>query len=173
MPNIVPAAAQGLPEVNRRRLLGGIAGLTAASAVAGASAATAATYEPLPHEPAVVRVHKLADELSLAMDEWMDDISHPDHERQLWQAHVYPQSHAAYPVMFEDVRSRRVKAPREQAIWHMRELERLALEDGGSDIVVQVIASYDCPQGYKLLGVHFTGRLMDHDGMFAAKGGAL
>ena len=46
MPNTVPANAQGLPAINRRRLLGGIVAVSSASAVAGASAATAAAYQP-------------------------------------------------------------------------------------------------------------------------------
>ncbi|MCO5083887.1 MAG: hypothetical protein M9955_19795 [Rhizobiaceae bacterium] len=76
MPNIVPANAQGLPDINRRRLLGNIAGLTAASAVAGATAATAATYEPpasdnldaLPISALWVRAIELAHDLSEILD---------------------------------------------------------------------------------------------------------
>jgi hypothetical protein len=114
MPNIVPATAEGLPTINRRSLLGNLTALTAASAVAGAVASTAATYEPA--GPAMTR--------------------------------------------------------REKAIWHLRELERLAVEDGGSGIVVQLVAVYDGPRDCKLLGIHYTGRLMDRDGMFAEGGAA-
>jgi ABC-type glycerol-3-phosphate transport system substrate-binding protein len=46
MPNIVPANTEGLPAINRRRLLGGIGAVSSAAAVAGASAATAAAYQP-------------------------------------------------------------------------------------------------------------------------------
>ncbi|MCB1469259.1 MAG: hypothetical protein KDK08_19445, partial [Rhizobiaceae bacterium] len=61
MSNIVPAAAEGLPEMNRRRLLGGIAASTA-SAVVGGSAAIAATYEtPLTE---LIAAHKQALEAS-------------------------------------------------------------------------------------------------------------
>ena len=45
MPNTVPANTQGLPAINRRRLLGGIAAVSTASAVAGGSGAVAATAE--------------------------------------------------------------------------------------------------------------------------------
>lgn len=59
--------------------------------------------------------------------------------------------------------------PRERAIWHMRELERLVKEDGGNSIVVQALAAYGNRENYKLLGIIYTGRLVDYDGMFAGK----
>lgn len=45
MPNTVPANAQGLPAINRRHLLGGIAAVSTASAVAGGSVALATSVE--------------------------------------------------------------------------------------------------------------------------------
>jgi hypothetical protein len=45
MPNTVPANAQGLPAINRRHLLGGIAAVSTASAVAGGSVALVTSVE--------------------------------------------------------------------------------------------------------------------------------
>lgn len=79
---------------------------------------------------------------------------------------------AVATVATEAAASQPEMTPREQAIWHMRELERLAVEDGGNSTVVQVIASYGGQQDRKLLGIHYSGRLVDFGGMFAAEGGA-
>ena len=38
------------------------------------------------------RVNRLARALAEAMDDWMADISHSDHPRALWKAHVWPAS---------------------------------------------------------------------------------
>lgn len=108
------ANAEGLPEINRRRLLGGIAAASAASAVAGATAAAAASYEPA--EP--------------------------------------------------------VTTPREQAIWHLRELERLVQEDGGWNTTVIVVASYTSHQDCRLISIRPNGELRCDDNMLASKGGA-
>jgi hypothetical protein len=76
MPNIVPANTQGLPAINRRRLLGGIAAVSTASAVAGTSTTMATTYEPpasdnldaLPISALWVRAIELAHDLSEILD---------------------------------------------------------------------------------------------------------
>lgn len=59
--------------------------------------------------------------------------------------------------------------PHERAIWHLRELERLANEDGASNVVVQVIGSYSGNEDCRSLGIHYSGRLIDTQGMFAGK----
>ncbi|MFC3207397.1 twin-arginine translocation signal domain-containing protein [Aquamicrobium soli] len=61
--------------------------------------------------------------------------------------------------------------PRKKALWHLRELERLAKVDGASNVVVQVIGSYTGNEDCRCLGIHYSGRLMDNKGMFAPKGG--
>ncbi|MEZ5782725.1 MAG: hypothetical protein R3D70_14100 [Rhizobiaceae bacterium] len=72
MPNIVPAAAEGMPEINRRRLLGGMVAASTASAVAGSSVAIAATYEkPLAE---LIAAHKQALEASELAWAVLDDI---------------------------------------------------------------------------------------------------
>lgn len=101
-------------EINRRRLLGSIAAASAVSAVVGASAAVAATYEP------------------------------------------------AEPEM----------TPREQAIWHLRELERLVQDDGGWNTTVIVVASYTSHKDCRLISIRHNGELRCDDNMLAAKGGA-
>ncbi|MHA6645055.1 twin-arginine translocation signal domain-containing protein [Mesorhizobium sp. A623] len=63
-------------------------------------------------------------------------------------------------------------SPREQAIWHMRELGRLVREGGGQDVVVQAIGKYTCNEDCRLIGIHFSGRLTCDDNMFAPKGDA-
>ena len=84
MPNTVPANAQGLPAINRRRLLGGIAAVSTASAVAGGSGAVAATAEApvgntvdagllalLDEHDAAAAVHQQArDDLDWLLAEW-------------------------------------------------------------------------------------------------------
>ena len=62
--------------------------------------------------------------------------------------------------------------PREQAIWHLRELERLAREDGGSTVVVQLLSTYTCNEDVRMIGIHPSGRLTWDDNMFVPKGGA-
>ncbi|MGB3897012.1 MAG: hypothetical protein WA973_00480 [Mesorhizobium sp.] len=57
----------------------------------------------------------------------------------------------------------------ERAVWHLRELERLANEDGASNVVVQVIGSYSGNRDCRSLGIHYSGRLIDTQGMFAGK----
>ncbi len=65
-------------------------------------------------------------------------------------------------------------SPREKAIWHMRELERLAFEDGAGSVAVFLVGlprrggSYETT---KMLAIHHSGRLDDADGMFAGIGG--
>jgi hypothetical protein len=116
MPNPVQAAAEGLPEINRRRLLGGIVAASAASAVTGATAALAATTAS-----------------AVAM------------------------------------------TPRERAIWHMRELERLAKEDGAREAMVVVVGRFYRPDFHvKTLMIEKSAKLEDFGDrdFFASEGGA-
>ena len=71
--------------MTRRAALGAIASVPA---IAGAVAAPVLLEKEIP----VQKVNRLAAELSEAMDEWMVDISHPDYQRALWVAHVWPSS---------------------------------------------------------------------------------
>lgn len=72
-----------------------------------ASAATAAALvaTTLPAETAtelpVDRVHQLARELALAMNDWCVDLG------CLWVAHVYPSEGREHPICFENVTPRR------------------------------------------------------------------
>lgn len=68
--------------------------------------------------------------------------------------------------------------PREQAIWHMRELERLALEDGAGAVAVTVVGrpaawhGRGCYSELKMIMINHHGVLRDDCRMFALKGGA-
>jgi hypothetical protein len=62
--------------------------------------------------------------------------------------------------------------PREQAIWHMRELERLIRADGGSRVVVQASGIYTSIEDCRFIGIHLSGRLTCDDNLFVPKGGA-
>jgi hypothetical protein len=64
------------------------------------------------------------------------------------------------------------KTPREQAIWHLRELERLVQEDGGWDTTVIVIGKYTSHQDCRMISIRYNGKLQCDDNMLAAKGGA-
>lgn len=78
----------------------------------------------------------------------------------------------ALPTVVEAVAVEPVLTIRERAIWHMRELERLAMEDGASGAMVTVVgrpASYGkCGtySGFKTMMVDHRGVLHDDDGMF-------
>lgn len=63
----------------------------------------------------------------------------------------------------------------EQAIWHIRELERLTLEDGALDCHIFVGGHYSeyiegRTRDVRAISLH-RGRLVDKDGMFVMKGG--
>ncbi len=163
MPNIVPAAAEGMSEINRRRLLGGIALASAASAVAGGSAALAATHEPPVHP--LERLHALHDEASELM------AVHNEYMGGNWELRVRAPDDRC-PVTYMNLSAVPEKTPREQAIWHLRELERLAQEDGGWDATVIVIAKYSSNQDCRMISIRPDGQLRCDDNMFAPKGGA-
>ncbi len=66
--------------------------------------------------------------------------------------------------------------PREQAIWHMRELERLATEDGAAQVAVIISARKDFldHSDQQLLMIDCRGNIDDRHAtrLFEAKGGA-
>ena len=93
----------------RRALLRAIPATMAIPAM-GMAAIVPAEAAPIA-EPAVTIVNNLASELSYALDDWCDEISHPDCPRQEWMAHIYPASHHKYAVSFENIRARRIETP--------------------------------------------------------------
>ena len=64
--------------------------------------------------------------------------------------------------------------PHEKAVWHMRELERLAIEAGAAKVTMIVIGYQDLAirSDAKSMMIDFQGNLRDDDDMFAPKGGA-
>ncbi len=62
------------------------------------------------------------------------------------------------------------KSPREQALWHIQELERLVLEDGGEGIFIVVSGNYG-PNAHGMMGINVFGKPIDEGGMFLPKGG--
>jgi hypothetical protein len=99
MPNTVPAAAEGLPAINRRSALS-VAGSSIVAALAGVAASTMpAPALPLAEPENVhVKVRRLSRELAMALDDWQADMG-----GEQWVAHVYAFSSRAYPVAFENV----------------------------------------------------------------------
>jgi len=75
-----------LGRLSRRALF--VGAIASVPAIASAESASPV----LPRELPVQRVNRLARELAEAMDDWMADISHSDHPRALWKAHVWPAS---------------------------------------------------------------------------------
>jgi hypothetical protein len=61
-------------------------------------------------------------------------------------------------------------SPHDQAWWHIRELERLAIEDGGAEPIIIIQAEYG-PEDYRGIGINAYGTATD-SGMFATEGGA-
>lgn len=67
------------------------------------------------------------------------------------------------------------RTPHEQALWHIRELERLVFEDGALDCHIFVGGHYSeyiegRTRDVRAISLH-RGGLVDKDGLFAAKGG--
>lgn len=62
--------------------------------------------------------------------------------------------------------------PREQAIWHMREIERLMKEHGADDVHLTAIGTYGSHDNVRLIGIHHKGWLLDRDGVFDGGQGA-
>lgn len=65
---------------------------------------------------------------------------------------------------------------RERAIWHLKELERLILADGASEVTVIACGhdyvGIDGVTGCKSISLHPGKRVVGKGGIFAAKGGA-
>ncbi len=103
MPNPVPAAAEGLPEINRRRLLGGIVAASTASAVAGGSVALAAT-EAAVHP--LKRLHALHEEASQLM------AVHNEYMGGSWELRVRAPDDPS-PVAYMNLTAKAAMTPRE------------------------------------------------------------
>lgn len=67
------------------------------------------------------------------------------------------------------------RTPHEQALWHIRELNRLIREDGGIATYIAVMGHYGKYVGGRATEcraiMSHDGRLNDVDGMFVMKGG--
>ncbi len=70
------------------------------------------------------------------------------------------------------VEASQVRTPREQAIWHMREIERLMKEHGADDVHLTAVGTYGHHDNVRLIGIHHKGWLMDRDGVFDGGQGA-
>jgi hypothetical protein len=95
MPNTVPAAAEGLPEISRRKALT-VTGSEIIAALTGLAASTMPTPAlPAPiDENAHARIRRLSRELSIAMDEWTADVG------EGWHVAVWPKSEREHAVLF-------------------------------------------------------------------------
>ncbi len=58
------------------------------------------------------------------------------------------------------------RTPRDQAIWHMREIERLMFEHGADTVHLCAIGTYGHHDNCRLIGIHHDGFVMDRDGVF-------
>lgn len=128
-----------------------------AVSLAGAGIAGAHAIEP---EYPIKRLHGLHDEASRLM------AVHNEVMGGEWELRIRaPQDRS--PVLYKQLN----EPPREQALWHLRELRRLALENGASDADVALTGFYggDC----LLLGINHGGGTLDFDGMLTPKGGVL
>lgn len=145
-----------MKKISRRLFLRSIPPAVAVGTVVGVPAVAEAKAE-LP----VTRVNRLAKELSLAMDVWIDDLAYPSIERDIWKAHVYPASYCQYPVSFENIDARPTRTRHAQAIWHMRELERLAIEDGAKSACVFVVGHHYQTEKSKMVLIDHQGNLSE------------
>ncbi|MHA6643425.1 hypothetical protein [Mesorhizobium sp. A623] len=98
-------------------------------------------------------------------------ISTPEINRRCFLLHTATAG-AALAVAVPAVAAESEMTTRERVIWHMRELERLIREDGGTRAVVQASGIYTSNEDCRFIGIHLSGRLTCDDNMFAPKGGA-
>lgn len=144
--------------ITRRRALTSIAAIPAM----GTAAIVPAMAAPV-EEQIADRVSRLTKELSYALDEFADGQ---------FKAVCYPMSHPTGVTMLQDAAEPQ-RSPHEQAIWHIRELERLIAEDGGIATYVAVMGHYrKSKRGHAIQCraiMSHDGRLNDVDGMFAAQ----
>lgn len=152
------ATAEAMPEISRRRFLLNATMAGAAVAVAAPVAAAEPEVHPL------ARLHELHEEASALM------AVQNEHFGGEWELRIRA-PHDRCPVIYKSLDAEREMTPREQAIWHMRELERLMRLDGAEKIHVAVIATYG-PGDLRGLAIQDSGKLHDPDNMFARKGGA-
>ncbi|QKC83962.1 hypothetical protein [Mesorhizobium sp. NZP2077] len=95
------AAAEGMPNFNRRKALA-VTGSGLAATIAAMVAPRNAAAAVVVNEAPVTRVNNLAWALARAMDDWMVDLG-VDGVPDIWKAHVYPYSQRKHPVAFESL----------------------------------------------------------------------
>jgi len=68
----------------------------------------------------------------------------------------------------------RAPSPRDQAVWHLRELERLMLATGAGAVSVMAVGIHypGRTRSGKLIGINHDGSLMDFDGVLDGRGPA-
>jgi len=86
--------------MNRRDALAAT-GAAMSAALGSLALSTSIASATAPAEAPIDRVNRLARELAMAMDTWMDDVSSV--RREHWVAHIHPASARPFPIAFEDV----------------------------------------------------------------------
>lgn len=81
---------------------------------------------------------------------------------------------AAHAAAHKSLNAEPIMTRLQQAEWHLRELERLIGDDGGSRPLVFAVADYGDDSGFMgARGINICeGRIRNDDGMFDPKGGA-
>ncbi|WP_156465136.1 hypothetical protein [Mesorhizobium sp. Root552] len=153
------------PEINRRRFLLNTTMAGAAVAVAAPVVAAEPEIHPL------ARLHALHDEASKLM------VVHNEHLGGEWELRIRAPS-ASHPVVYKNLDAEMTS--RDQAIWYMRELERLAKEDGARSAMVTVVGRFWDPDfECRTLMIDPRGVFIDFErdegrvSLFAPKGGAI
>jgi hypothetical protein len=164
--NTVRASGEAMPEINRRRFL--LNATITGAAVAVAAPAVAA--EPEAHPLARLRaLHEEASDLMAA---------HNEHMGGEWELRIRA-PHDRVPVIYKNLTAEREMTPRERAIWHMRELERLAIDDGARSAMVMLTGRFwDGPDFHcKTFMIDKSGEFIDFEtkegrpSMFGSKDG--
>ncbi|BCH22099.1 hypothetical protein [Mesorhizobium sp. L-8-3] len=98
--NSVRAAAEGLPEINRRKALtaaaGAVAALSGCKPIVAPAMASAEPADELPYD----KVRRIAKDLAYALKDWNNEIGGPG---SYWVARIYPVGRARHPVCFESI----------------------------------------------------------------------
>lgn len=137
--------------MDRRSFLRG----TTATGIASVVAAAPALSDVHPVE----RLHALADEASSLMHHWDDKMG------GRWELRVRADGDVM-PVHFRNLRDHK-RSPRDQALWHMMELERLLLENGAAAAMIVVSGMRYHGKSSRTV-IHNTNQeLWDEQGAFA------
>jgi hypothetical protein len=91
--------------------------------------------------------------------------------RRLFLRHTATVGAVAATASVPEAQAEPVRTPREQAIWHLRQLEQLTRETGAKKVHAVVLGDYgrgDC----RALAIQDSGKLVDREDMFTPKGGA-